>query len=130
MREVISRLEWGEEDAVFRLERVEHGGVDRATLVLPGGEHLDLREHDWRQLAVAIQRLFPGRPVSASRKDVGQNAGKPWPPHLDDELRAAWEESGKDDEAVGLLATRFGRSKGGIRARLGRLGLTEPDQAT
>ena len=49
------------------------------------------------------------------------NVGAKWTPELDQELQKRFER----DDAIKELATRFGRTEGGIRSRLKKLGLIQ-----
>ena len=56
-----------------------------------------------------------------SSKSTYENAGKPWTTADDEELRRLFEAGVKQSE----MCKHFGRSRGSITARLGRLGLIE-----
>jgi hypothetical protein len=122
-REVVACIEWGPSDAPFRLEHQTRSRA-AATLTTPHGQVLDLGIEEWRQLALAIHRMFPAERDRSLRTDAA-NIGKPWSAELDSELAQRWN-AGSD---VAALAAHFGRAKGGITARLVRLGLV-PDRAT
>ncbi len=125
VREIIARLDWRLTGGLFRLERTQPFDGDRARLVLPNGQTVELGKSEWDHLAIAIRRLLPDDPETRVRTEDRGNRGKPWSTELDRQLRAAWEESEKNRGAVRGLARRFGRTELSIEARLIRIGLAE-----
>lgn len=123
-REMIARVEWGRSGASFRLEREDNGQATAATLTTPEGEVLELSADEWRNLAAAVNRVFPAKQGDPKHPDA-MNVGKPWTSELDAELTERWTAGANVD----TLATHFGRAKGGITARLVRLGIV-PDRQT
>jgi hypothetical protein len=64
-----------------------------------------------------------GGRMSSKSRPAPANAGTPWSPEQDDELRRLWTEGGR---TIPQLALDFGRSRAAIKARLSHLGL-DPD---
>jgi hypothetical protein len=86
-------------------------------------------------LRAAWDAAHPGRsdldPAAPPRRErpAPPNSRQPWTAALDTVLRETWltgTESTPATELIGRLAGELGRSRGGIRARLARLGL-DPD---
>ena len=128
MREIIARLEWEEGETEYWFERLDERGEDAARLTTSRGVHLQMPKAAWRQLAVAINRLFPSATTeTSSHSKRSANTGKPWTADLDDELRRLWEGSPKSPAGMRQIATHFGRSRGGIESRLTKLGLLAPN---
>ena len=64
-----------------------------------------------------------GGRMSSKSRPAPVNAGTPWSPEQDDELRRLWTDGVRP---VPELADQFGRSRAAIKARLSHLGL-DPD---
>jgi hypothetical protein len=122
-RETVTCVEWESDAGLFRFERV--GGTDiSARLVTPDGVVTELSDPDWGALALAIARVVPShkRPIQSKKMSAAlarPNAGKPWDAAQDADLRRSWMAG----ESARSLSLRFGRSAGGIAARLVKLGL-------
>ena len=75
-----------------------------------------------RALFAVSQALEGEPPVPAAspkpRREAPTNAGKPWHPHEDEKLDAAWA-AGAD---LKLIAQELGRTLFGVQARLVKLG--------
>ncbi|MFI9385270.1 hypothetical protein [Kutzneria sp. NPDC052558] len=64
-----------------------------------------------------------GGRMSSKSRPAPANAGTPWTPEQDEELRRLWTMG---DRAIPQLALDFARSRAAIKARLSHLGL-DPD---
>ena len=64
-----------------------------------------------------------GGRLSSKSRPAPINAGTPWSPEQDDELRRLWTDG---EQPIAELAIHFGRSRAAIKARLSHLGL-DPD---
>lgn len=124
-RETVTCVEWGSEACLFRFER-PGSAEGPARLVTPDGVVIELSDSDWGALALAIARVVPSdkRPIQSKKIGAalaGPNAGKPWDAGQDAALRRCWMAG----ESARSLSLRFGRSAGGIAARLVKLGLID-----
>jgi hypothetical protein len=65
-----------------------------------------------------------GGKLSSKARPAPANAGTPWRPEHDDQLRRLWTD---DEQPIGEIAIHFGRSRAAIKARLSHLGLNPDD---
>lgn len=123
-RETVSRIEWEDASGAFLFERIQECS-GTARLVTPDGEVFELGDAHWLALATAIARVIPsvnGRGIhSPAASPARPNAGQPWTPDQDADLRRRWLSG----EPMCSVAKFFGRSSGAIAARLVRLGLAD-----
>jgi hypothetical protein len=89
------------------------------TDLIPAGQ---LIEATLRGLAT----VRTGARTSTKTREAPANAGTPWAPEQDDELRRLWTDT---TDPIPKLATHFGRSRAAIKARLLHLTL-DPDDPT
>ena len=70
-----------------------------------------------------LQRVAEKRPHPYAKiREIHPNAGKAWSTEDDEELRRLFSSGNSVDD----LALLFGRTPNGVRVRLERLGLTDP----
>jgi hypothetical protein len=77
----------------------------------------------FEDLLAGLERLEEKRPHPYAKiRETHPNAGKPWSAEDDEELRRLFASGNQ----VADLALLFGRTPNGIRVRLERLGLIDP----
>lgn len=109
-------IEWASNGRAFAFNIFN----ERGELRTPDGEIVVMSLEDWGAFYNAVH----SPPLKASAKKIDPatpNAGRPWSEGLDRELTSLWRAGTN----LAALSQRFGRSKGGIVARLMRLGLVD-----
>lgn len=92
-------------------------GVDPTTGEVLPDDHVYNKAEVVRALYTVLNHMDNNRP----KKDLPENAGKPWT-DIDDEQLKKYFLSGMSKKE---MSKAFGRSSGGIAARLVRLGMIE-----
>jgi len=109
------------DERIFVVSLPLTAGTDRFLIEANDGEAIHLSFDEWDALLRAVAKARSLRPKHRRNGPAAANHGLPWSADDDAALTVCW----KAGDALDSLTGRFGRSEGGIAARLRRLGLIE-----